>query len=74
MKRPVWIDSDAGIDDAMALLLATRLKDIELVGASAVAGSQKFSVMGKRFHKDVCSLAYLFFAAGQGRITLNKLV
>ena len=39
MKRPVWIDSDAGVDDAMALILAAKLDQIELVGASAVAGN-----------------------------------
>ena len=56
MKRPVWIDSDAGIDDAMALLLATRLKNIELVGASAVAGN---AVLDRTFRnvRDVLALA-----------------
>ncbi|MBR2726527.1 MAG: nucleoside hydrolase [Solobacterium sp.] len=39
MKNPVWIDSDAGIDDAMALILATKLDTVELVSASAVAGN-----------------------------------
>ena len=39
MRQPVWIDSDAGIDDAMALILATKLDTVELVGASAVCGN-----------------------------------
>ena len=38
-KKPVWIDTDTGVDDAVALVLASTLKQIELVGASAVAGN-----------------------------------
>ena len=56
MKRPVWIDTDAGIDDAMALLLATQLSDIDLVGVSAVAGN---AVLANTFRnaRDVLALA-----------------
>ena len=39
MKRPVWIDTDCGVDDAMALLCACALKDIEIVGVSAGVGT-----------------------------------
>ncbi|MBR2801163.1 MAG: nucleoside hydrolase [Erysipelotrichaceae bacterium] len=38
-KIPVWIDTDCGVDDAMALLLAFRLPELEIVGLSAVAGN-----------------------------------
>ena len=44
MRQPVWIDSDAGIDDAMALILATKLDHIELAGASAVCGNAALAV------------------------------
>lgn len=37
--RPVWIDTDAGIDDAFALLTALKLPNIEVVGVSAVSGN-----------------------------------
>lgn len=43
MKKPVWIDSDAGIDDAMALILATKLDSIDIVGVSAVAGNAELT-------------------------------
>ena len=41
-KKPVWIDTDTGVDDAVALVLASTLKQIELVGASAVAGNKPY--------------------------------
>ncbi len=39
MKRPVWIDTDTGIDDTMALMVGTQLDEIDIVGVSAVAGN-----------------------------------
>ena len=38
-KIPVWIDTDTGVDDAVALLLACKLEEIDLVGVSAVMGN-----------------------------------
>ena len=38
-KIPVWIDTDTGVDDAVALVTATSLKQLEIVGVSAVAGN-----------------------------------
>ncbi|MDO4940946.1 MAG: nucleoside hydrolase [Erysipelotrichaceae bacterium] len=35
----VWFDTDIGVDDAVALLCAYKLEDIEIVGISAVAGN-----------------------------------
>ncbi|MDO5439117.1 MAG: nucleoside hydrolase [Erysipelotrichaceae bacterium] len=38
-KIPVWIDCDTGVDDSMALMIALRLEELEVVGISAVAGN-----------------------------------
>ena len=35
----VWLDVDTGIDDALALLLAQRSTELDLVGVSCVAGN-----------------------------------
>ena len=37
--RPVWIDTDTGVDDAFALVSAFKLPNIEIVGISACAGN-----------------------------------
>lgn len=39
MPRPVLLDVDTGIDDALALMLAVRSEEIELVGVGTVAGN-----------------------------------
>lgn len=38
-RYPVWIDTDTGVDDAIALLTAFRMDKVEVVGVSAVAGN-----------------------------------
>ncbi|MBR3227454.1 MAG: nucleoside hydrolase [Erysipelotrichaceae bacterium] len=38
-RRPVWIDTDTGVDDAFALVTALKLPNIDVVGVSAVAGN-----------------------------------
>lgn len=38
-RKPVWIDTDTGVDDAIALLTAFKLETIEVRGVSAVAGN-----------------------------------
>lgn len=42
-KIPVWIDCDTGIDDAVALLVANRLENLEIVGISTVSGNVQLS-------------------------------
>ncbi|MDO5440513.1 MAG: nucleoside hydrolase [Erysipelotrichaceae bacterium] len=37
--RPVWIDTDTGVDDAFALVSSFQLSGIEVVGISAVCGN-----------------------------------
>ena len=38
-KMKIWIDTDAGIDDAIALLNAGKLPSLEIVGCSTVSGN-----------------------------------
>ena len=37
--KPVWIDTDTGVDDAFALISSFQLPGIEVVGVSAVCGN-----------------------------------
>ncbi|WP_210506032.1 nucleoside hydrolase [Naasia sp. SYSU D00057] len=37
--RPIWVDVDTGVDDALALLVLARHPAVQLVGVSAVAGN-----------------------------------
>ena len=37
--KPVWIDTDTGIDDAFALISSFQLPNIDVVGVSAVCGN-----------------------------------
>jgi inosine-uridine nucleoside N-ribohydrolase len=39
MSRPIIIDTDPGIDDAIAILLALRCPELALVGVTTVAGN-----------------------------------
>lgn len=39
MRRPTLIDCDPGIDDAIALLLAVRSPELDVVGVTAVSGN-----------------------------------
>ena len=38
-KKLIWLDCDTGVDDSLAILLACKLEQLEIVGASAVAGN-----------------------------------
>ena len=55
-KIPVWIDTDTGVDDAAALLVACRLPEIEIVGVSAVNGNTNLANT-YRNSRDVLALA-----------------
>ena len=38
-KIPVWMDCDTGTDDAVAILLAHALEELDLLAVSAVCGN-----------------------------------
>ena len=38
-KIPVWMDCDTGTDDSVAIMLATYLEEIDLLGISTAAGN-----------------------------------
>ncbi len=39
MAYPVWMDVDTGADDAVAIIAAHGLKELDIVGISAVSGN-----------------------------------
>ena len=55
-KVPIWIDTDTGVDDAVALLTAVKLEPLDIVGVSAVAGNTT-QENAFRNARDVLSLA-----------------
>ena len=42
-KFPVWIDCDPGVDDSAAIILASDLKELDILGISTVAGNTPLS-------------------------------
>lgn len=55
-KIPVWIDTDTGVDDAVALITAMFLKQLDILGVSAVAGNTTLE-NAFRNARDVLALA-----------------
>ncbi len=55
-KIPVWIDTDIGVDDSVALLVACYLDELDIVGVSAVAGNTSLA-NAFRNARDVLALA-----------------
>ena len=55
-KIPVWIDTDTGVDDSVALLTACRIDELEIVGVSSVAGNTSHE-NAFRNARDVLALA-----------------
>lgn len=45
MTRKVWIDTDPGLDDAIALLMAFQHKNFEIIGISVSAGNGPLDAM-----------------------------
>jgi inosine-uridine nucleoside N-ribohydrolase len=55
-RIPVWIDTDTGVDDAAALLVACKLPQLDIRGISAVAGNVEVFRTFDNARK-VCALA-----------------
>lgn len=54
-RKQVWIDSDCGVDDAIALFSAFQLKNIDILGISAVCGN----VEEEKTYKNARDIAHL---------------
>ena len=56
MARKFWIDTDMGSDDAAALIMALKAPDVDVIGASAVAGNVPMAQAAKnaRFVAELC--------------------
>ncbi|MBQ9327657.1 MAG: nucleoside hydrolase [Solobacterium sp.] len=55
-RHLLWIDTDTGVDDAIALLVGVQLDDVEVVGVSSVCGNVKESLTFENA-RNVLSLA-----------------
>ncbi|PIE34253.1 MAG: nucleoside hydrolase [Ilumatobacter coccineus] len=55
-RRPIFIDTDTASDDAVALVIALRHPDIEVVGISVVAGNVPLdrAVQNALYTRDLC--------------------
>jgi purine nucleosidase len=69
MSRRVIIDCDPGIDDALALLLAAGLPDIELLAVTTVAGNRPVDITARNARRilDLAGLAEVPVYAGAAR-------
>ncbi len=57
MKRiPIWIDTDPGVDDAAAILVAHRSPALQIVGISTLAGN---APLGVTTHNALALCAFL---------------
>ncbi|DBA75224.1 TPA: hypothetical protein ACH3X1_010518 [Trebouxia sp. C0004] len=65
-SRKLWVDCDAGVDDAQALLLALTSPNVELVGISAVHGNVGMSQVLRNIARvlTLCSRPDIPFYAG----------
>ncbi len=56
MARPFWIDTDTASDDAVALVIALRHPDIEVVGIGVVAGNVplEMAVQNALYTRELC--------------------
>ena len=54
-RIPVWIDCDPGVGDAVAMLLANWLQELDIVGISTVAGNATLPITTENALK-ICDL------------------
>ena len=50
-RYPVWLDCDAGVDDAIALIALHTLEELDLQGISAVCGNAALSDTYRNVHR-----------------------
>ena len=50
-KFPVWLDCDVGVDDAIAIMAAHALQEIDLLAISTVSGNAPLSVTFPNAHR-----------------------
>ena len=69
MTRPLILDCDPGIDDALALLLAAGLPQLELLAVTAVAGNRPVPTTARNARRilDLAGLASVPVYAGAAR-------
>ena len=67
MSRAFWIDTDMGSDDAVALIMALRAPDIDVVGISAVAGNvpMRQAAGNARFVAELCGSSVPVFPGAE---------
>ncbi|MGJ3241072.1 MAG: nucleoside hydrolase [Anaerolineae bacterium] len=56
MTRKVWIDTDMGSDDAVALIMALQAQDVDVVGISVLSGNVPLAqaAINARFVAEIC--------------------
>ena len=50
-KFPVWLDCDVGVDDAIAIMTAHALSEIDLLAISTVSGNAPLSATFPNAHR-----------------------
>src|SRR5579884_3578589 len=73
MPRPIIIDTDPGIDDAVAILMALAAPELEVLALTAVAGNRPLAVTEANA-RALCELAGAGGARAHGDSGLGRLV
>lgn len=75
MPRPFFIDTDTASDDAVALIIALRHRDIDVVGIGVVAGNVplEFGIQNALYTREICERNDVPVYAGADRPLLIPL-
>lgn len=67
-RRPFWIDTDTGSDDAVALVMALRHPDVDVVGIGVVAGNVPLdmAVQNALYTRELCGRTDVAVHVGAG--------
>ncbi|MCR4657941.1 MAG: nucleoside hydrolase [Lachnospiraceae bacterium] len=67
MAYPVWIDVDTGVDDAVAIIVAHGLKELDILGISAVCGNTSLenSLRNTMALNVICGSSYPVFKGAE---------